>query len=359
MLSEKMLKRFKEITEINAIPGIENELIAYLEKEFRGFGYEIVRDNLGSIFAFKKSKTKDPYKVLVASHADEVGLTVERIQKNGIIKVSPRGGIDPLTLLAQRATLTTKAGVKLQGAVDSLPPHLKSQGTNNLKIGALNFDFGFASDEEAVAAGVNIGDMIVINGEFIELNNGKRLLSKAFDNRYGVFLALEAAEYFKDKALPYDLYIGATVQEEVGLRGAVTSSNLINPDFAIVLDCSPARDTVGGNEGGALGKGVLLRYFDRSMIANKTLLSFQEETAKELGVATQYYMSLGGTDAGAIHLSNIGVATLTHCICARGLHTNSTIVDTQDVIGARKVLFKMLDKLTPSEIKRLKESKHG
>lgn len=359
MLTKKMLERFKKVTTINAIPGIENELTAYLDKEFKKLGYEVIYDNLGSVFAVKRSKTKDPYKVVVASHADEVGLIVDRIQKNGIIKVSARGGIDPLTLLAQRATLTTKAGAKLQGAVDSLPPHLKSQGTNNLKINALNFDFGFASKDEALAAGVNIGDMIVINGEFLELNGGKRLLSKAFDNRYGVFLALEVAEYYQDKELPYDLYIGATVQEEVGLRGAVTASNLIKPDLAIVLDCSPARDTVGGNEGGALGQGILLRYFDRSMIANKTLLSFQEETAKELGVKTQYYMSLGGTDAGAFHLSNIGVATLTHCICARGLHTNSTIVDAKDVVDARKVLLRMLEKLTPAEIKRLKESKHG
>lgn len=359
MLTKKMIKRLKEVTQINAVSGLENALIVYLEKEFRKFGYEIITDHLGSLFALKKSSALAAPRVLVASHADEVGFVVTRILWNGTIKVAPRGGIDFATLLAQRVILTTASGKALVGAVNTVPPHLKKSGENPININMLSLDFGFASKQEAEEAGVKIGDMIVVQGEFKELNGGKRLLSKAFDNRYGVFMALEAAEYFKDKELPYDLYIGATVQEEVGLRGAKTMSNVVEPDFAIVLDCSPARDVfINEQGGGALGEGILLRYFDRSMIANPYLLRFQEQTAKEVKVATQYYMSPGGTDAGEIHLHDIGVPTLTHCVCARGLHTNSTVLDASDVRGARKVLLKMLEKLTPALIKEFKESKH-
>lgn len=356
MLTKAMLQRFEEVTQLDAIPGHEHHLMKYLKAEFTRFGYELVTDNLGSLFALKRSKEKNAKRVVVAGHADEVGLSVIEIRKNGLLKVSERGGIDPLTLLAQRMRLTTRNNDVLYGAVDALAPHLSA--SNNVKISNLNVDFGFTSDKEAKAAGVNIGDMVVVVGDFKVLNGGKRLMSKAFDNRYGVFMALEVAEHFHNKELSYDLYIGATVQEEVGLRGAQTISHVINPDFAIVLDCSPARDTIGGNEGGALGEGILLRYFDRSMIANPTLLTYQEQMAHSVDVKTQYYASMGGTDAGAIHLHNEGVATLTHCICARGIHANSSIIDSSDLLGARKVLFKMLETLDGDQIKAFKESKH-
>ncbi len=356
MLTKEMLKRLEEVTQLDAIPGHENFVMKYLQAEFSRFGYELVTDNLGSLFALKQSKQKNAKRVMVASHADEVGLSVSEIRKDGLLKVSARGGIDPLTLLAQRMRLTTRSNDVLYGAVDALAPHLS--GSNNVKIANLNLDFGFTSDKEAKTAGVNIGDMVVTIGDFKVLNNGKRIMSKAFDNRYGVFMALEVAERFRDIDLPYDLYIGATVQEEVGLRGAQTISHVINPDFALVLDCSPARDTMGGSEGGALGEGLLIRYFDRSMIANPALLTYQEQIANSVNVKTQYYMSTGGTDAGAIHLHHAGVPTLTHCICARGIHANSSIIDSSDLLGARKVLFKMLETLDEKQIVAFKESKY-
>ena len=128
----------------------------------------------------------------------------------------------------------------------------------------------------------------------------ERLLSKAFDNRR--CFRVEIARHFANVELPYDLYVGATVQE-VGLRGATTISQLIKPDFAIVLDCSPARDSTGDAEQeGQLGGGVLLRYTDRSMLSFKKLIAYQEAVCKKLNLPCQYYSSPGGTDAGAIHI---------------------------------------------------------
>lgn len=349
---------FKEVTQIYSISGQESELARYLINKYQTLGFELVLDNLGSVFALKRSKIKKPLKVMVAGHMDEVGFIVIGIKDNGMISLDPVGGINPQTLLAHRVVVKTIKGAYLEGSIDAIPPHLMNEADREkpVQIRDMLADFGFRSREEALNNGVVIGAMVVVKGEFIELNDGQRLLSKAFDNRYGVVLGLEMAEHFKDIELPYDLYIGATVQEEVGLRGATTATTMIDPDFAIVLDCSPARDSTGDKEQeGQLGGGVLLRYTDRSMLSFRKLITYQEEVCKKVGVPSQYYSSPGGTDAGAIHKTNSGVLTLTHCICSRNIHTCSSIIDVDDYLSAKKALIYILNDFNHERFLSLKK----
>ena len=354
MLTNRELKLFEKVTQIDAIPGVENHLAAFIKSELERYGFILVKDNLGSIFGLKKSKMAQASRVMVASHMDEVGFMTLEVKDNGIIKAEARGGISPNTLLSQRVRMTLQDGRKIDGSIGSLAPHLGGTSLDQARISDLDFDFGFQSKEEAIKAGVTIGNMIVVDGPFKVLNNGQRLLSKAFDNRYGVFMMLEMARTFSKTELPYDLYVGATVQEEVGLRGAETIADVINPDLAIVLDCSPARDTISKEEEGQLGGGVLIRYLDRSMIAFPELLSFQEKMCEKEKVPYQYYSSMGGTDAGAFHLHAEGVLTLTHCICARSLHTAATVVDTSDIKNAKKVLIRILKTLNSDLINKFR-----
>lgn len=357
-LSSQTIDLFKQVSQINAISGQESELAHFLVDQYRQLGFELVLDNLGSVFALKKSKHADALKVMVAGHMDEVGFIIIDIRSNGMIALNPVGGINPQTLLAHRVVAKTKFGHFLEGSIDAIPPHLMSEADRDkpVQIKDMLADFGFRTREEALARGLHIGAMVVVKGEFVELNEGQRLLSKAFDNRYGVVLGLEVARHFKDIDLPYDLYVGATVQEEVGLRGATTSSNTINPDFAIVLDCSPARDSTGDKEQeGQLGGGVLLRYTDRSMLSFRKLISYQEEVCRLVGVPCQYYSSPGGTDAGAIHKANSGVLTLTHCICSRNIHTCSSMIDADDYLAAKKALIYILNDFNQQTFERLKK----
>ena len=344
-LNTYQLDLFKKVTQIYAISGQESDLARFLSQAYQALGFELVRDNLGSVFALKKSKIKQALKVMVAGHMDEVGFIIIDIKENGMIALDPVGGINPQTLLAHRVMTKTKFGTFLEGSIDAVPPHLMNEADREKPVQIANMlvDFGFRSKAEAIEKGLYIGAMTVVKGEFVPLNDGIRLLSKAFDNRYGVVLGLDIANEIKDIELPYDLYIGATVQEEVGLRGATTISQMIEPDFAIVLDCSPARDSTGDNEQeGQLGGGVLLRYTDKSMLSFRNLIMYQEKMCEANGVKSQYYSSPGGTDAGAIHKANQGVLTLTHCICARNIHTCSSIIDSDDYLGARKVLLAIL-----------------
>jgi len=349
----------KDLTQLNGVSGHENEVARYLKQAYEKRGLPIVTDNLGSIFALKKSKVEHPFKVMVAGHMDEVGFIALEILDHGIIKATAVGGLNPLSLTSQRVLMKLRNGAYIEGTIDATPPHLlKDTEVKVPEVKDLLFDFGFASKQAALKAGVYPGSMIVAKGPFVKLANGKRYMSKAFDNRYGLALGLELLDEIQNVELPFDLYVGGTVQEEVGLRGATTASYRISPDVAIVLDCSPARDSTGDkSQWGQLGGGVLLRFVDGSMIAYKPLLEFQEACAKAAGVKTQYFDSLGGTDAGAIHKNKDGVLTVTHCICARSIHTNSSIIDISDYKGAKKALVTMLTRLDEKKLIELRSER--
>lgn len=356
-LTARQLSLLETATQLVGVPGAENEVRSFLKNEFQVRGLDLVSDNLGSLYAHKKSKVDNAPKVMVSGHMDEIGFMLLYILDNGLIKTSALGGHSRETLAAHRVVLKTQKGGKYYGAIASIPPHLKNEKNEDEDryIEELLFDFGFTSKEEAIKAGLSIGDSIVVLGDFKVLNGGQRLLAKAFDNRYGVALALDLLDELANDDLPYDLYIGANVQEEVGLRGAQTATQEIKPDFAIVLDCSPARD-FGDKKGeyGRLGEGVLIRYLDRSMIAFPELLELQIKACRETGVKYQYFDSPGGTDAGSIHKANSGTLTLTHCICARGIHSPSSIIDVDDYLAAKKSLLYLLRNFDAEQLDELR-----
>lgn len=353
-LTNREEKYFKEVTQLIAPSGSENEVSNYLYNEYKKMGFDIVKDNIGSIFALKKSKNKDAFKVMIVAHMDEVGFYVKNIKENGMIVPVSVGGFNYNSLQAQRVILVNNRGEKLYGAIDTTPPHLLKNSSGSVSEADLLFDFGFLNKEDAIKSGVEIGSFMVCEGDFRYSYNNENIISKAIDDRYGIILGLEVLNELKDKELPFDLYVGGSVQEEVGCRGAQTSSYLIKPDLAIVLDCSPARDSLGGDDLGKLGEGVLVRFIDRSMIAFKSLLNLQIEACKKAGVKYQYFDSPGGTDAGIIHKNLDGILTLTHCICARSIHTSSTIMRIDDFIAAKKSLLTLLDMLNKEKLEELK-----
>lgn len=348
-----LLKHLEILTSLPAIPNHEEKVATYLKEQLEPFADTIIRDNLGSLFAVKKSKTKNAKKIMVAAHMDEVGFVVKDINDVGSIKISPAGGWWSQVLMAAPITLYNQDGQSFKGCIGSIAPHLLTLEKRNkvVEIEDLLVDIGLTSKAEAKEKNIQVGDMIVLDGEYHVLNDGKRVMAKALDNRYGCAMVITLLEALSEVELPYDLYIGATVQEEVGLRGAKTAASLINPDVAIVLDCSPANDADGNKkELGKLGEGVLLRFVDRSMMPNRCLLNRLKQTCITHNLPHQYYLSLGGTDAGEIHKSNQGVPTLSLCIVARNIHTNHSILDTSDLESASNAAFAMLSEFNSQAI---------
>lgn len=345
MLSKQQLKWFEDLTQIDGISGHEEKVAAYLSQEYKRMGYDVVYDNLGSIAAYKPTKKEHAETVLILGHMDEIGFLVKDITETGVLKMHPVGGWFDQTLLAHRVNVHTRKGDVYKGAIGSIPPHmLKPEDKSKpMNIPQMIVDIGATDKEDVLSKGVQIGDMIVLEGSF-EVLNENRLLAKAFDNRYGCVMGLDLLDSLRDVELDFNLYVGASVQEEVGLRGAQTMTQMINPDYAIVLDCSPANDALDSKALGFLGQGVLIRMMDGSMIANKDLVYELVDICDENDIPHQFYYSNGGTDAGIVHKIHDGVKTLTCCIVARNIHTSSSILDTRDYANAKKAILKLLEK---------------
>lgn len=358
-LSKERLDLIKEFVEINAVSGNEKNMFKFLKEKYEPLCDEIIADNLGSIVAHKKCNKKDAPKVLVLAHMDEVGLHVLRILDDGSLLISDsRASIWEQTLMTSRVYVQTRENKLINGVIGTIPPHLLTADLKGspMPISKMMIDIGCTTKQEAINMGINVFDPIIVRGDFEVLGNGQRLLAKAFDNRYGCLVGYEALKELKNEELDIDLYIGCSVQEELGGSGAQAITNKIKPDFCIVLDCSPANDLGGAvaSTNGRLGEGILLRVSDRTMIAVPELIQYQEKMAKKAGVKAQYYISAGGTDAGTIHRSKEGILTLTNCICARNIHTNSSVIDVDDYEAGLKVTLEILRDLNKEKVEGFK-----
>lgn len=337
-LTKKQTQVLREFCLAYGASGYEKEISNLFKKYLVQYGYEIVYDHLGSIYGLKRCHQDHPLKVMVCAHSDEVALKVININEQGLIQFQETS-IWSQILMGQRVTLINQNHEKFKGAICATPPHLLSAELKNQPVATKNMvaDFGFLNRQDALNHHIRLGDVIIVDGPF-EVLNENRILAKALDNRVGCALCVELLKTMSQIDLPYDLYIGLNVQEEVGLRGATTAAQMIRPDFAIVVDCSPANDLTSSKELGQLGKGLLVRVIDGNMIAFPQLIDYQRNLCKKYQIPYQYYLSNGGTDAGQIHRTYHGVLTLTSCICARNIHSNSSIMDSNDYQANLKFL---------------------
>lgn len=354
-MDEKLFARIKKMTELQGTSGSEDEVREVLAREMAPNVDKIEYDGLGGVFGIKKSKKEGAPRIMVAAHMDEVGFMLAKILDNGMFKVVPLGGWNPYVVSAQRFTLKTRKG-DYPVISSSVPPHLLrgTTGQSGVDVESILFDGGFASKEEAESYGVRPGDTIVPDVETIKTANGQNIISKAWDNRYGCTLVLDVLEELKDEELAINLIAGANVQEEVGLRGARPSMHKFKPDLFFAVDCSPANDIHGAKDTyGELGKGFLLRIFDPGMITLKRMRYFLEEVADENGIPYQYFVSKGGTDAGAAHMMNDGVPSAVIGVCARYIHTHQTMFNISDYEAAKAMLKAVLRQLNEKNVEQI------
>ncbi|OLO40205.1 peptidase M28 [Alkalihalophilus pseudofirmus] len=342
-MNNETLALFKTLTELPGAPGFEHEVRRFVRSELERYSDEVIQDKLGSIFGVKKGNENGP-KVMVAGHMDEVGFMVTSVNEKGLIRFQTLGGWWSQVLLAQRVQIITDQGPVI-GVVGSTPPHLLEDAQRNkpMNIKEMYIDIGADDKADALKIGIKPGQQIVPICPFTPMANEKKILAKAWDNRYGVGLSIELLKELQGEQLPNTLYSGATVQEEVGLRGAATAANMIQPDIFYALDASPANDATGGKDAfGQLGKGALLRIYDRTMVTHRGVRDFVLDIAETNNIPYQYFLSQGGTDAGRVHTSNNGVPSIVVGICSRYIHTHASIVHVDDYAAAKELLTKLV-----------------
>lgn len=222
-------------------------------------------------------------------------------------------------------------------------------------------DIGAASKKDAEETDVRIGDPVVPWSPFSLIHEGKVAMGKAFDDRIGAFIFMEAIRTIKEKnvAHPNTLYGAATVQEEVGLRGAQTSAHLVDPDVGIVLEVDIAGDVPGIKPFEAptrMGKGPSLLTFDRSMIPNQPLKEFVLQTAEHVGIPLQLsQVARGGTDAGRIHLNRVGCPSVVISVPTRHIHSHVGLLSLEDTENAVKLVVELARKLDAKTVQSFTE----
>ena len=350
-MSDYSISLLRQLTEAHSVPGYEDEVRAIFRNELSGLGHQ-GSDRLGSAYCEGEESSNQAPKILVAGHMDEVGFRVQAINKAGFLTFVPVGGWWGHNLLAQRVEVKTRSGRKLTGVVASKPPHFLSKQERGKvqELDAMFIDIAASSADEVKDWGIRIGDPVAPVSAFQETAHPDRYLAKAFDNRVGMAGAIEVGRDLLGEE-SRNLVVAGTVQEEVGLRGARTLGNLVQPDVAIVLEGPPADDTPGQDlslSQGVLGEGVQIRLHDPSAIMNPRLVDLALEVAESNGIKFQATVRRsGGTDAGGFHLSNTGVPCIVLGVPARYIHSHNGIIDLRD--------YRAMVELTKHLVKRLGE----
>ncbi len=346
----------KELTEANGVPGYEAPIRAVVRKYLDPLG-EITQDKIGSVICRKTGSSPSP-RVMLVGHMDEIGFMVKHITKEGFIYFLPLGGWFDQVLLGQRVVIMTQHG-EVIGVIGAKPPHLLSteERTKVVMKKDMYIDIGATSQEEVEAAGVRPGDPVVPRADFVPMANQKSYLSKAFDDRVGVALMISTLLAMKDQPHPNTLCGVASVQEEVGLRGATTSVREVDPDVAIVLESDIAGDVPGIKPEESvvkLGAGPSMLIFDARMIPNLKLCNLVSQVAEEQHVSLQRsYVEGGATDGGVIHLHGIGVPTVVISVPARHIHSHSSIIHREDYDQAVRLLTALVARLDAETVSSL------
>jgi len=349
----------KEITEAFGPPGLEDDVAAILRRRTEEF-CQIGRDNIGSFIATKKGTSAEP-KIMVAGHMDEVAFMVTDVESNGFVRLRPLGGWWPHVLLGQRVRVRTRKGEFL-GIVGSKPPHdLKAEERKQvLDWPDIFVDLGVGEGFDVLeATGVRRGDFAVPHAPFETLANPNQHVVKAWDNRVGCALAVDLLRELKDAEHPNTVYGVATVQEEIGLRGAATSAEQVMPDIAFAIDVGLARDTPGykGAEKAQekLGAGAAILLLEGHVVSHPRLVRFVLKVAEEEQIP-HHVTSIegGGTDAARFQITGRGIPSMAICVPSRYIHSHSSLVDRRDYEATLKLLtavVKRLDARTVAEIR--------
>jgi putative aminopeptidase FrvX len=314
----------------------------------RSFG-EVSSDVLGSSWVRVPGTGGGPL-LAVVGHIDEIAVVVTHAGDDGLLAVRPLGGFNPNVLLGQRLEILTKGG-RLPAVVGARKQkRRRGEDPKPLEFDDLTLDVGARNGEEARSL-VRVGDAAIVAGEPLELRNG-RVASRSLDNRLGSYVALEVARRVAEQGGATGDVAGlAVVQEEVGdFAGARTAAYELRPAVAIAVDVTHATDIRGGDpeeEGeNRLGAGAAIM---RGPSMHPKLFELLYETAEAEGIPCSIEVSRGhtNTDADAVYLSRVGVATGLVSIPLRYMHTPIEVVDLADVEAVVKLLVAFAHRLEP------------
>jgi putative aminopeptidase FrvX len=353
---EYNLKMISELSNANGVSGFEDEPVEILRRYSEGLG-TMKEDTLRNLFIYRSGNTGKRPVVQLDAHSDEVGFMVQAIKPNGTLQIIPLGSWVTSNIPAHKVLVRNAEGEYIPGIVGSKPPHYMSEQEkkSELEIRQLTVDVGARSKEEVIREfKIKIGEPIVPCAEFAYDSKHDIMTGKAFDNRLGCAGVIGTLRALANEELNVDVVAGIASQEEVGARGAIVTSRVIDPDIAIVFEGCPADDTfVDSYEvQTVLKKGPMLRHIDAKMITNPRFQRFALDLAEKNGIQVQEAVrGMGSTNGASIHLSNEGVPTIVIGIPVRYAHTHYGISSYCDYENGIKLACEILKLLKEDIIK--------
>ena len=338
----------QELVAIHAPSGYEAPVADYLREAWKDLVDDFESDRLGSLIGIKRATRGEgpARKIMLAAHMDEIGLMARQIE-DGFIYAHRISGIDPRVMLAQ--PVIVHGARPLPGVVATMPPHMLDADARKayLPIDELVIDVGLPADE--VQRLVRIGDLITLDAPLIELK-GRKVAAKAMDDRACIAVITTCLHLLKDMRHSWEVHAAATVQEEVGLRGAAVAAHHINPDCAIALDVGfaeqPGVSVGAGKLGGGPQLGIGANFHPR-------MVERLQEVADYFDIKWQRDVmpARSGTDAWAIQVAREGVPTALLSVPLRNMHSPVETLDLKDIERCGRLLahfISAMDSLPPS-----------
>lgn len=344
-MRKKSLEFLQSLVTTPSPAGFEERIQEICREYVKSYVDKVYKDVHGNQYAVRNPKAK--LRVMLAGHVDEIGLMVNHIDDNGYLSVVTIGGVDTAVLGGQRVQVHTDSG-PIPGVIGRTAIHLTEQSERGkaLKLHQMWVDIG-AKDKDEAEKAVSVGDPMTIDAGYLQLL-GDRAVARAFDDRIGAFVVIETMRLLAKKEVDVAVYCVTTVQEEIGLRGATTSSYGCDPHAGIAVDVDHAMDYPTADKkkygGGNIGEGpAIARGPNVNPVVGRGLIDIAKK--KKIPYQVVAAPKATGTDANAMQLSRGGTATGLVSVPNRYMHSPVELISLKDAENAALLLSEWVQSL--------------
>lgn len=354
---DRTVDLLRKLTDAAGPSGFEEPIRKVMVDEMRPFASSITFDGLGSILATQG--TSGP-RIMVDAHMDELGGMVRRITPKGLLTMQMLGGWLDQALVDQRwVIIGSKGPVKAVTGIRDVHVVPADERTRVYNRDGLYLDVGASSEAEVRAMGISVGDPIVPDAPFEVLNGTNRYLGKAWDDRVGCGVVIEAMRRLASEPHPNQIVWAITTQEEIGLRGAHTASDAIKPELGIAIEGGITGDVFPGRPEetqAVLDGGPVLFVYDSSALPNRKLSAFVKQTAAARKLPLQLDLVQGyGDDSAEIQKSTAGVPTVNLLVPARYTHAHNGVISRRDFDQTVDLVVSMLKGLDAKTVAAIRD----
>lgn len=343
----RVIELLKELSDAFGPSGNEEDVATILKKELEACASETHVDKLGNVFFHHRGEEDYP-KIMLSAHMDEVGFIITFVGEDGFLRFDTLGGITNNIMPGQRILLRGDRGY-LRGIIGTKPPHIMTVDEQNKIIPKedLFIDIGADSLKQAQKKGVDVGIMGVFDVGFTDLGDGY-FRGKAFDDRAGCTVLAEVFKSMKNS--PYNIVAVGSVQEELGIRGARTAAWQVDPDYGLALEgtfVADVPDTRPDRVSSKIKGGPVITILDRTSLSHPRILKTLVKAGREKSIPFQFKkVMVGGTDAGAIHLTKAGVPSGTVAVPCRYIHGPASIIHIDDLKNTTRLVSEFVQAIS-------------